>query len=195
MLSARGFPVPAGPTPRRWDGAPSASKSSAPGRSTLATPPSVRPLPPVTPVRLRIPSLKVDAPMMKLGLDASGALKPPPDNNPVLAGWYAGGTVPGSVGTAVTAGHVDTRLGPGVFQLLGLLRRGATVEIIREDLSTAVFTVYAVETYGKKDFPDNKVYGSSTRPELRVITCGGDYNKKSGYQDNVVVFASLTDSR
>ncbi|MFF4244549.1 class F sortase [Streptomyces sp. NPDC001822] len=195
LLPVAGSAAPSGTESARSGDAASAAPRRVPGRSTLAAPPTVPPLPPVTPVRLRIPSLKVDAPMMKLGLDASGALKPPPDNNPVLTGWYAGGTVPGSVGTAVTAGHVDTRLGPGVFQQLGLVRTGATVEIIRQDLSTAVFTVYAVETYDKKNFPDKKVYGPSARPELRVITCGGDYDKKSGYQDNVVVFASLTASR
>lgn len=133
--------------------------------------------------------------MMKLALNTAGALEPPPDNNPVLAGWYAGGTVPGAVGTAVAAGHVDTRLGPGVFHKLGSVRKGATIEIVRADRRTAVFTVYAVAVYNKTNFPDDKVYGPSARPELRVITCGGAYNKKTGYQDNVVVFASMTASR
>ncbi|MGV9578734.1 class F sortase [Streptomyces sp. NPDC003509] len=185
-------PWPAGPAPAapRADGpAGSALESPAPGR------PAVKPLAPSTPLRLRIPAIKVDAPMTKLALNAAGALVPPPDNNPVLAGWYAGGTVPGAVGTAVTAGHVDTSLGPGVFQRLGAVRKGATVEIVRADGRTAVFTVYAVEVYGKKAFPDRKVYGPSARPELRVITCGGDYDRKTGYQDNVVVFAAMTASR
>ncbi|MFF5724296.1 class F sortase [[Kitasatospora] papulosa] len=186
-------PAPAGP---RADGpAGSAPVSPAPGRGAAAGHPAVRPLAPSTPLRLRIPAIKVDAPMTKLALNAAGALVPPPDNNPVLAGWYAGGTVPGAVGTAVTAGHVDTSLGPGVFQRLGAVRRGATVEIVRADGRTAVFTVYAVEVYGKKAFPDRRVYGPSARPEIRVITCGGDYDRKTGYQDNVVVFAAMTASR
>lgn len=177
-------PLPAGPAPVPLRPVPAAPR-----------PEEVRPLSPSPPVRLRIPQLKVDSPMVKLGLDAAGALKTPPDDDPVLSGWYADGTVPGSVGTAITTGHVDTRLGPGVFFLLGALREGATVEIVRADLSTAVFTVYAVEVYDKKTFPDEKVYGPSDRPELRVITCGGKYDKKSGYADNVVVFATLTGSR
>uniref|UniRef100_UPI0029C0528B class F sortase n=1 Tax=Streptomyces sp. ND04-05B TaxID=3028693 RepID=UPI0029C0528B len=170
-----------------------AAATPAPGRSV--PPSAVQPLPRSEPVRLRIPAIGVDAPLMRLALDAAGALQPPPDNNPVLAGWYAGGTAPGSVGTAITAGHVDTRLGPGVFQELGFVREGATVEIIRADLTTAVFTVYAVEVYDKGSFPDKKVYGASARPELRVITCGGDYSKKTGYRSNVVVFAALTGQR
>lgn len=184
-------PLPARSAPATPAATPAPART-APGRG--ATPTAARPLPRSEPVRLRVPSLGVDAPLMKLTLDAAGALQPPPDNNPVLAGWYAGGTVPGSVGTAVTAGHVDTRMGPGVFHRLGTVRKGATVEITRADLSTAVFTVYAVEVYDKEKFPDKKVYGASTRPELRVITCGGDFTKKAGYQGNVVVFAALTGS-
>ncbi|MEU1482880.1 class F sortase [Streptomyces sp. NPDC005752] len=191
-------PQPSGPATASPSGraqAGPAPSSPAPGGSAAVRHPAVRPLPPSTPLRLRIPALKVDAPMMKLGLNAAGALEPPPDNNPVLTGWYAGGTVPGAVGTAVTAGHVDTSLGPGAFYRLGSVRKGATVEIVRADRRTAVFEVYAVEVHAKKDFPDRKVYGPSDRPELRLITCGGDYDKKSGYPDNVVVYAAMTASR
>ncbi|MFD6280361.1 class F sortase, partial [Streptomyces sp. NPDC060209] len=190
--------LPAGPAPASavvHGRSGPVSASPAPSRSGSTRLPSVKPLPPSTPLRLRIPALKVDAPMMKLALNAAGALEPPPDNNPVLTGWYAGGTVPGAVGTAVTAGHVDTSVGPGAFHQLGSVRKGATVEIARADGRTAVFTVYAVEVYNKKNFPDRKVYGPSARPELRVITCGGDYDKKTGYEDNVVVFAAMTASR
>ncbi|MFC8596725.1 class F sortase [Streptomyces atroolivaceus] len=183
---------PTGPPPAPAYLAP---EPLTPGRSGPVPRPAVQPLPPSTPLRLRIPAIEVDAPMMKLALNAAGALEPPPDNDPVPAGWYAGGTVPGSVGTAVTTGHVDTRVGPGVFQKLGSVRKGATVEVVRADRRTAVFTVYAVEVYAKKNFPDEKVYGGSARPELRVITCGGDYDRRSGYQDNVVVFATMTASR
>ncbi|MEU8678867.1 class F sortase [Streptomyces sp. NPDC048560] len=164
----------------------------APSRTALAAPPAVQPLPPSDPVRIHIPAIRVDALMMKLKLDAAGALEPPPVDNPALAGWYAAGTSPGSVGTALVAGHVDTRVGPGVFHALGSLAKGATIDVVRADLRTAVFTVRAVEVYAKKDFPDKKVYGPSPRPELRVITCGGGYDKKTGYESNVVVYATLT---
>lgn len=197
-LQAPLVPLPSAPAtaspPDRSPAGPAPS-GPAPVRSSAVQRPAVRPLPPSTPLRLKIPSIEVDAPMMKLALNAAGALEPPPDNNPVLTGWYAGGTVPGAVGTAVTAGHVDTRLGPGVFYDLGAVRKGATVEIVRADRRTAVFTVYAIEVHDKKDFPDQRVYGPSARPEVRLITCAGDYDKKSGYSDNVVVYAALTASR
>ncbi|MGW7042149.1 class F sortase [Streptomyces avermitilis] len=168
------------------------SAGPTPGRTASATLPAVRPLPPANPVRLRIPAIDVNAPMTKLDLDKAGALRPPPADNPNLAGWYGEGTAPGSAGTALTAGHVDMRSGsPGVFYELGALTKGDTIEISRADRRTAIFTVDAVEVYDKARFPNEKVYGSSDLPELRVITCGG-YVKNSGYQGNVVVYATLT---
>ncbi|GAB7106721.1 class F sortase [Streptomyces phaeofaciens JCM 4814] len=162
-------------------------------RSAPAAESAVPPLPPAEPLWLRIPAIHVDAPVTKLRLDASGALRPPPADRPNLAGWYGGGTTPGSVGTAVTAGHVDLRTGiPGVFYDLGAVTKGNSIEIDRADRRTAVFTVDAVEVYDKERFPSEKVYGGSGRAELRVITCGGGYTKRTGYQGNVVVYATLT---
>lgn len=162
-------------------------------RTTAPADPAVPPLPPAEPLWLRIPAINVNAPVTKLHLDASGALKPPPADHPNHAGWYSEGTAPGSAGTAVTAGHVDLPTGnAGVFYELGALTKGDTIEINRADQRTAVFTVDALEIYDKERFPSEKVYGSSERAELRVITCGGGYAKHTGYQGNIVVYATLT---
>ncbi|MGW5127148.1 class F sortase [Streptomyces sp. NPDC004069] len=152
-------------------------------------------LPPSPPLRIRIPSIRIDAPLTGLGLTKSGSLDVPPADKKNLAGWYEAGTTPGERGTAIVAGHVDNAQGPAVFYNLGALRKGSTVEIDRRDGGVAVFTVDAIEVYESKDFPDEKVYGPAKRPELRVITCGGGYSKSTGYQGNVVVFAHLTGSR
>lgn len=157
--------------------------------------PAAAALPPSPPDRIRIPSIRVDAPLMGLGLTRQGSLDVPPPKRTNLAGWYESGTTPGESGTAVVAGHVDNADGPSVFYDLGGLTRGRTIEIERRDGSVAVFTVDANEVYDAKNFPDAKVYGAADRPELRVITCGGGYSKKTGYQGNVVVFAHLTGVR
>jgi sortase (surface protein transpeptidase) len=168
--------IPAGPT------------SSA---TASADRPAVQPLPSADPVSLRIPAIRVHAPVAELGLGERGALQPPPVS-PNLAGWYSEGTAPGSAGTAVIAGHVDLPTGsPGVFYDLGALTRGKRIEVRRSDGRTAVFTVDAVEVHDKETFPSEKVYGSSDVPELRVITCGGGYVRNDGYQGNVVVYATL----
>lgn len=66
------------------------------------------------------------------------------------------------------------------------------MEVRRADGRTAVYTVDAVRTYEKNGFPNEEVYGHRGRPELRVITCGGHYDRRSGYDSNIVVFAHLT---
>ncbi|MET7679799.1 class F sortase [Streptomyces sp. NPDC005423] len=152
-------------------------------------------LPPSPPARIRIPSIRVDAPLMGLKLTAGGSLDVPPAAKKNLAGWYEAGTTPGERGTAVVAGHVDNTEGPAVFYDLGAVKRGAAIEMDRLDGGVAVFTVDAVEVYDARRFPDEKVYGAAPRPELRVITCGGGYSRTTGYQGNVVVFAHLTGSR
>ncbi|MET9961675.1 class F sortase [Streptomyces sp. NPDC006326] len=156
---------------------------------------SIDPLPGSPPTRIRIPSIRVDAPLTGLGLGPDGSLEVPPPARRDLAGWYRDGTTPGAVGTAVILGHVDHASGPAVFYHLGALRRGATIEVPRADGSTAVFTVHAVEVYDAKAFPDARVYGPSPRAELRVITCGGGFSPRTGYRGNVVVFAHLTGTR
>ncbi|GAA2773778.1 class F sortase [Streptomyces rameus] len=157
--------------------------------------PAAPALAPSVPVRIRIPAIRVDAPLTGLALTPSGSLDAPPPKEKNLAGWYEAGTTPGETGTAIVAGHVDNADGPAVFYDLGALKRGARIEVDREDDTVALFTVDAVEVYSARDFPDDKVYGAARRPELRVITCGGGYSKATGYQGNVVVFARLTGSR
>ncbi|WP_281156016.1 class F sortase [Streptomyces sp. HYC2] len=162
-----------------------------PGEEARAAPA----LPPSPPLRIRIPSIRIDAPLTGLALTKSGSLEAPPADNKNLAGWYEAGTTPGERGTAIVAGHVDNARGPAVFYNLGALKKGSTVEVDRRDGGVAVFTVDAIEVYETEDFPDEKVYGAATRPELRVITCGGGYSRTTGYRGNVVVFAHLTGSR
>ncbi|OAH09496.1 class F sortase [Streptomyces jeddahensis] len=181
-----------GPPPPQPSAAQAGDASSA---GTGGEPPAAPPLPPSPPDRIRIPAIRVNAPLTGLGLTSSGSLEAPPAEKKNLAGWYEAGTTPGETGTAVVAGHVDDAEGPAVFYNLGALKKGNTIEMDRRDGSVAVFTVDAIEVFDSRNFPDEKVYGPARRPELRVITCGGGYSKKTGYQGNVVVFAHLTATR
>ncbi|MFE5026777.1 class F sortase [Streptomyces sp. NPDC056656] len=174
---------------------PSTAQAGSALPGTGHEPPGAAPLSSSPPDRIRIPSIRVDAPLMGLALTPQGSLGVPPPQRKNLAGWYEAGTAPGVRGTAVVAGHVDNAEGPAVFYDLGALTRGRTIEVDRRDGSVAVFTVDAVEVYDANAFPDEKVYGAADRPELRVITCGGGYSKQTGYRGNVVVFAHLTGSR
>ncbi|WP_371481275.1 class F sortase [Kitasatospora sp. NBC_00315] len=154
----------------------------------------VPPLGPSVPTRIRIPAVRLDAPVTGLGLDGAGHLQPPPDDDRNLAGWYRGAVTPGQRGTAILAGHVDTRSGPAVFYSLGALHRGDRIEITRADGSIAGFQIYAIEVYDKQHFPDDRVYGQAGDAQLRVITCGGGFSRADGYEGNVVAYAFLADT-
>jgi sortase (surface protein transpeptidase) len=142
------------------------------------------------PVRVRVPAIGVDSELLRLGTDAAGVLLPPDD--PDRAGWFTGGAVPGDVGPAVVAGHVDSVEGPAVFARLRELAPGDEVVVDRADGTTARFTVTGVGRYPKDDFPTEAVYGPTPRAELRLVTCGGDFDRsRRSYEDNVVVFARV----
>lgn len=145
------------------------------------------------PVGLVIPAIGVRATnIVDLRWERDGTLQVPVDYG--TPGWFEPGPSPGQFGPAVIAGHVDSRAGPGIFFDLGKLQRGDQVTVARADGTVAVFTTDAVERYAKDAFPTVKVYGNTTnRAELRLITCGGSFDRRSGhYRDNVVAFAHLT---
>jgi hypothetical protein len=145
------------------------------------------PVPVAAPIRVQLPSLGVDSTLARLGVDPSGALVPPSDFDE--AGWFAGGPAPGDVGPAVIAGHVDSRRGPAVFYDLRKLTRGDRIEVVRGGRALA-FTVVATAWYPKNSFPTDEVYGPTPDRQLRLITCGGVFDRSlRSYKDNLVVYA------
>jgi hypothetical protein len=149
------------------------------------------------PVRVDIPAIGAGSPLLQLGLNPDGTVEVPPLAADSRAGWYRYSPTPGQLGPSVILGHVDSaEYGPGIFFRLGDLRPGDEIDVGRSDGSTAVFTVDRVASFPKDDFPTLQVYGNTDRAELRLITCGGDFDPSArSYVDNIVVFASLTGSR
>jgi sortase (surface protein transpeptidase) len=140
------------------------------------------------PVRLRIPSIGLDAPMEKVGLDPDGAIAAPRHFQD--AAWYSAGPRPGQPGPAVLLGHVDSRTGPAVFYRLAGIRAGSQVLVDRADGTTARFRVRGSIQVAKSRFPADLVYAPTLSPSLRLVTCGGSFDPKTGhYRDNVVVSA------
>jgi sortase (surface protein transpeptidase) len=139
------------------------------------------------PSRVRIPAIQVDSPLEDLTLDSEGALRAPVDY--ARAGWYAQGTAPGDVGPAVIAGHVDSHNGPAVFFRLYQLHADDLIQVQR-GTRWVIFRVFATGRYPKDRFPTAEVYGPTPDAQLRLITCGGVFNKtRRSYVDNVVVYA------
>lgn len=144
------------------------------------------------PIRIDIPRLAVSAPVDEIGLAEDGTVDVPKDFG--RTGWFKGLEAPGEVGTAVIVGHLDSYTGPAVFFRANELKAGDEILVARADGSTVKFVVERTEQYKKRDFPTIAVYAPTDRPTLRLITCGGTFDKKRrSYLDNVVVYASAVE--
>jgi len=168
------------------------SGTATPARSSPAKGADLGPiLRPSAPVAINIPSISVSTRnVVNLGLNADGSLEVPKDFSAV--GWYTKGPSPGQLGPTILSGHVDSHNGPAIFYRLGALRPGARVNVARKDGSTATFTIDRIQRFSKDHFPTAQVYGATHRAELRLITCGGSFDPKTGhYVDNIVAFAHL----
>ncbi|MFI7294549.1 class F sortase [Streptomyces sp. NPDC050121] len=191
--TAPGAPSP----PHAPPGAAALAASAAPDTSTSAPSaenqaPLGKHLPRSRPVRLLIPKISVDAPFTDLVIGPSGQLEPPPASDVNLVGWHVAGASPGETGTAVIAGHVDTKTSPAVFVRLSELVKGDTFSVRRADGSTATFRVDTAETFAKDAFPSERVYADTAQAQVRLITCAGNYDRTvKDYTDNLVVFAHL----
>ncbi|MFD4197526.1 class F sortase [Amycolatopsis thermoflava] len=186
-LTACGSPSEPQPAPA----APPTSTLAAPVSTTAAAPVD-GPLPHSRPVKLEVPSIGVSTgPIIDLGLADDGELEVPDDA--VTTGWFTGSPSPGETGPAVLAAHVDYNHVPGAFHRLKDTKPGDQAIVHRADGTTAVFTVYRVERYPKSQFPTDDVYGDTAGPELRMITCGGAFDRSTrNYADNVVAYARLS---
>ncbi|MGQ5263481.1 class F sortase [Micromonospora sp. ZYX-F-536] len=177
------------PRPRASAAAPAANASPAPATrpGELTSGPLMASSPPM---RVSIPSLKASAATVALGLQPDGAMQVPDSATDV--GWFTRAPMPGALGPAVLAGHVNWKGRQGTFFDLGRLAAGAAITVDRQDGSTAMFTVTRVEQYPKDRFPTDEVYGATDHAALRLITCGGEFDDATQhYRDNVVVYARL----
>ncbi len=182
-------------------GAPESPEST--GAANPATPGATTPiLPPLgggtvrgaatapPPSSIQIPAIGVRSQLLHLGQNNDGTVAVPSDAQASKAAWYTGSPAPGAAGPAVIEGHITGSKGKAVFYRLTSMRSGDKVQIAQVSGKVITFDVYQVKTYAKDKFPTAQVYGNTQTPELRLITCGGDFNPATGhFRDNTVVYA------
>jgi Sortase domain len=168
-----------------------AARPAASHGSGTAGPPAAAPA--VTsvrvPVRLLIPAIGVNAPVLPTGVQAGGGLAIPPD--PADVGWWAGGGFPGEpAGAVILAGHIDSAVsGPGALLRLQDVRPGTTVTVVAAGQAYR-YRVFALRGYAKTALPVTAVFGQQVTARLVLISCGGAFDATTGhYEENIVAYA------
>ncbi len=172
---------------------PSAAAAGVIGPPTARGPSLRRSLP----LAVDIPAIGVRSKLLHLGLNADGSFQVPSlATSAGRAAWYKYSATPGQIGSAVIEGHVDSYSGPAVFFRLGALRPGDRIDVTLANGVTAIFRVTGVREYTKEKFPAKEIYGRTDYAALRLITCGGAFDRATGhYLSSTVVFADLMSYR
>lgn len=164
---------------------PTADAAAPPAPATGAEAPADPP----EPTTVVVPRIGVSHPLVPVGLHPDRTLVVPDDAS--VAGWYTGAPRPGQTGPSVVVGHNSWGGQAGVFHRLHELVAGDVIEVHHDDGSVVRFAVDRVEQHPKDRFPSESVYGDTAGEEIRVITCGGVFDRARGaHVDNVIVYGA-----
>ncbi|MGY1845188.1 class F sortase [Modestobacter sp. SYSU DS0875] len=160
---------------------PVPTRDAAPGAAPEARP---------APVRLAVPALGVDTTVDPVGVEDDGQMTIPAEVDRV--GWYRFGPVPGAAGSAVLAGHVDSReQGLGAMAPLREAEPGQQIEVTDAAGAVTRWQVTSRELVSKQEVPLAELFGRTGDPRLVLVTCGGPFLPElRSYRDNVVVVAT-----
>jgi sortase (surface protein transpeptidase) len=141
------------------------------------------------PVRIKIPSISVDAKVEKVAIAKNGAMAVP--KNPLNTGWYQYGVKPGEIGSAVIDGHVDWWSGTkAIFEHLHKVKVDETITVQDDKGANITFIVKKVRKYNAKADATDIFLSNDGKAHLNLITCTGKWNKiTKQYSERLVVFA------
>ncbi len=141
------------------------------------------------PASIRIPSIGVDARIESVGLDENGHMAVPQRDENVA--WYNMGFRPGEEGSAVMAGHYDTKTGaPAVFFRLAEVTAGDEIVVIDKQGRELSFRVKKSQLYDHDAVPMEEVFNTKGNSQLNLITCQGTFDDSAQiYSKRMVVYA------
>ena len=149
----------------------------------------------LSPWRLEISSLKLDATIQEVGLTKDGNMGVPTNYTDV--GWFDQGPKPGQPGNAVIGGHLNSGINKSaVFENLHKLKTGDVVTVKDKAKNEEQhFKVTSAQSYDVTNAPLDKIFGQTQESHLNLITCNGIWDKiKKDYNQRLVVFTELVTS-
>lgn len=136
--------------------------------------------------RLVIPRVKIDAPVVTLGVDSEGVMEAP--DNAWDSAWYDFSAKPGFGGNSVFSGHVDyINVGKAVFWPLKDLQQGDEIEVRLEDGTVYKYAVSALQQYDAATAPVDQIVGPTPTDTVTLITCSGTFNTATRQYDKRLV--------
>jgi sortase (surface protein transpeptidase) len=142
------------------------------------------------PSGIQVESIGVKTWITAIGVDPNRAIRVP--HRADVVGWWSGGAVPGENGPTVLVGHFDSKTRAGVFEHLKDVKISDLVIVSQTDGSKYTYFVTEVQQLKKTAFPTDRVYGRTKESALRLVTCGGKFDRSTGhYVENTVVYADL----
>lgn len=142
---------------------------------------------PTDPVRLVISSIGVNAQIHGLGTTPDGLIAVPKAYG--LVGWYNKGKTVSEAGPTVLVGHYAGG-GGAVFDRLGSAKNGDLVTVTTKEGKNYTYKITKKAEYHKDKVPMQKVFASSDKSRLEIITCQGAWQGNT-YQNRLVVTAEL----
>jgi LPXTG-site transpeptidase (sortase) family protein len=147
---------------------------------------------PLTPQKLQIPAIGVDANVEAVGVNEEGNMAAPSDWRDVS--WYQPGFKPGERGNAVLSGHLDWKENKAVFWDLNKLQTGDVVQV-SEGSRRLTYMVTGSKEYDYQVTNTTPIFGESDVSQLKLITCDGDFIEGSDtYEKRLIVTAQLIQS-
>jgi hypothetical protein len=162
--------------------------------SAPSAPPTTRPVVHTfarsVPTAIDVPSIGLHSSLVQLDQNDDGSVQVPSSFH--VAGWYRRSVTPGQIGPTIILGHVDSKAGPGIFYRLGALHPGDRVTVNRANGTAVTFEITGVREYLKSQFPTIAVYGNTPVPTIRLVTCGGTFDRSTGhYLSNIVAYGRV----
>lgn len=147
---------------------------------------------PNLPKYIKISRLGLFARIKSMGVNNKNELMAP--SNIYDAGWFNSSAKPGDSddkGAILIDGHVHGPTYPGVFNSIKKLKPGDEIQIQRGDNQTFKYSVVRVQNYDANTLDMRLAMASVIpgKPGLNLITCGGKYDRATGYNQRTLVFA------
>ena len=154
--------------------------------------PVVTASPIAAPDAIQIPSARISAPIVPIGVETDGTMDAPP--TPDVVGWYDMSARAGEPGNLVLAGHVDWGQNTAVFWGLRNLVPSDRILVHGADGAVHQYNVEWNRTFSRTDTAAAQYVQGSSDSILTLITCDGVYDRTlHDYSDRRIVRAVLSE--